>query len=504
MPRAAAGESRGAQAGVEHARDPHRPALPVPRPVPGDVVAGCRLVRLLGSGAHGAVFLGIPTTAVDDAAPEPVAVKLYHPTTTDETIGREIDALSRIDHPHLERLLDVALDPDGRPCLLLERLTATTLADLVCAREPLDAGEAVTVLAPVAGALDAMHSSGVMHGTLRLRSVLFRESGAPVVRGFGHASLIPPGEAPAHLTRHEGVLLDRRALSSLVATVLESAGVVPGIPSIDEAADDYGTRLADRLFELAEPRPLRLRRDAPGAERALPSRAALRLDPERPGRSQAPAATVSARRRHAAAPATAGAPLERGGAASIAARINAHARVRPRFWATAAGVGVAVVLAAAVVPGGGSPPSPSGQGPSSPAGQASAVPGQASPPDGSPLPPVAEESDPTQVDDPLVALPALLEQRERCVRDASVLCLDLVAQPGSAAMEHDTALIRRIQAGGELPGDEEDITAGTLTLVERLGDSALVDLGAAPHSTTASTLMMRGEAGWRIRDYLGR
>jgi hypothetical protein len=39
-------------------------------------------------------------------------------------------------------------------------------------------------------------------------------------------------------------------------------------------------------------------------------------------------------------------------------------------------------------------------------------------------------------------------------------------------------------------------------LVERLGDSALVGLGNGPETTPASTLVMRGEAGWRIRAYL--
>jgi len=37
-------------------------------------------------------------------------------------------------------------------------------------------------------------------------------------------------------------------------------------------------------------------------------------------------------------------------------------------------------------------------------------------------------------------------------------------------------------------------------LVQRLGDSALVFLG--PGTEPASLLLVKGEAGWRIRDYL--
>ena len=117
-------------------------------------------------------------------------------------------------------------------------------------------------------------------------------------------------------------------------------------------------------------------------------------------------------------------------------------------------------------------------------------------------------ADPVLSDDPVAALGALLAERERCIRDLSVLCLDGVLQKGSAAMERDAAIIRSIQKGGEVP-PEAAIAAGGLTLVERLGDSALVSLnapGASPpgaaQRTPASTLVMRGEAGWRIRDYL--
>ena len=108
---------------------------------------------------------------------------------------------------------------------------------------------------------------------------------------------------------------------------------------------------------------------------------------------------------------------------------------------------------------------------------------------------------PLDGDDPVAALAVLLEQRERCVRDLSVLCLDGVLQAGSAAMARDAALIGEVQSGGEI-GAHAVITAVEATLVERLGDSALVSLGDVPKSQPASTLLMKGEAGWRIRGYL--
>jgi hypothetical protein len=100
----------------------------------------------------------------------------------------------------------------------------------------------------------------------------------------------------------------------------------------------------------------------------------------------------------------------------------------------------------------------------------------------------------------------LLAAREQCVRDLSVLCLDAVDQVGSAALNADTQLIDAISNGTEQAMDAT-FAAPDIALVERLGDSAIVSLGLvngadAPKTQPASLLLMKGEAGWRIRGYV--
>ena len=113
-------------------------------------------------------------------------------------------------------------------------------------------------------------------------------------------------------------------------------------------------------------------------------------------------------------------------------------------------------------------------------------------------------------DDPVAAAALLLAAREGCLRDLSLLCLEDVDQSGSAALEADRALVRDAIAGGELPASALALPgSGEPRLVERLGASAIVELpgeeGAAAESgetRPASLLLVQGEAGWRIRDYL--
>ena len=153
------------------------------------------------------------------------------------------------------------------------------------------------------------------------------------------------------------------------------------------------------------------------------------------------------------------------------------------MWVAAGAVGIALVAALLIVPQQGS--------------------GATASPSASPTTPAVLPVDagPVTGDDPVDALRALLEVRESCIRDLSVLCLDGVDQLGSAAMDVDQELVRSLQQGAELPQGFH-IDAEAVVIAERLGDSAIVDLG--PDSEPASILLMKGEAGWRIRDYVER
>jgi hypothetical protein len=156
--------------------------------------------------------------------------------------------------------------------------------------------------------------------------------------------------------------------------------------------------------------------------------------------------------------------------------------VRRRYWFAAAAVLGALLTALALLPSGGHPARPL------------AVVRTAGPR------PVPVQTAPVLPDDPVAALTVLLTARDGCFRDLSVLCLATVDDSSSGAFSSDTAAIQRVQQGGQT-------TTGSthggrpLTLVERLGDTALVRIG--DDSEPASVLMIRTEAGWRIRDFLG-
>jgi len=188
----------------------------------------------------------------------------------------------------------------------------------------------------------------------------------------------------------------------------------------------------------------------------------------------------------------------------LRARIGAALRVRRRPVLVAVLVGLsAVVLALTLLPPGGlssrgqEDPIPGATAMASPpATAASGAPTAAGKPAASDDTTNGESAERTG-DDPVLALPALLQARADCLAQASVICLDAVNQSGSAAMAADSYAVRMRQEGGA-PTIEPDYTALTASLVERTGDVALLELTG--NSKPASVLVVKGEAGWLLRE----
>lgn len=416
-------------------------------------LGGYRLLRMIGVGPRAEVFLAHPQRA--DAEMVPVVIKVYGTAVTDESVVAEIEALSRAAGDHVMRVLDVTSTVDGAPALVLARHAAATLARIQGDRS-LAPGEAVTVLAPLATALARMHAAGVAHGGIGPGAVLFDATGSPTLACFGRATLFAPGLPVAGLENEQAVLADVLAFGSLAATILEAAGAtaLAGEARTNAAPGAWLSGFADEIFDLAAPLPVDLR---PPQEPVL-----------------LPARVIAA---HPVVFPDAPVPTPRWRELLDGAR-QSLARVRRPVW-IAAGVAFAgLVFALVAIP----------QGSTTATVQPSASPT-----------PAPIERGPVAGDDPVAATLVLFATREACIRDLSAECLDDVDEAGSGAWDADRALVGAILDGVQT-GSVPDVDPATVELMQRLGDSALVSLG--PDSEPASVLLVKGEAGWRIRDYL--
>jgi hypothetical protein len=455
--------------------------------------------------------------AHEAGAADPVVLKVAR--ADDAAAVREAEALDRGAGEHVVPVLDACAD-DDRLVLVLPRLPGPDLARVLADRSELEGGEAVTILAPVAGAVARLHAAGVANGALGTGSVLFDAEGAPVLVGFGAAAVFEAGLPEVELERVPEVAADRAALRSIATGVLGRVGGVRRatarrlLERVAAAPDaEVANLVATDVFDVAAALPVRFADPppTPGAPGALGGVAASggvggRLVPVSPPVPDAGPDAASSGTRWARL----GALLDRSPAAELRSaalqRWAALSARRRRLTLGLGAAGLALLVALVAIPGAPAPGTAAGAARAAASHKASshdaashdAARGARSPTPASSAGPTSDDA--VRGDDPVAAAAALLRTRARCRRELSVLCLDDVDQEGSSAAAADREAIRAAQAGGELPPDPLGATgAGSVPprLTERLGGSALIEVAGG-----GSLLLVRGAAGWRIRDIL--
>lgn len=151
-----------------------------------------RLVQPLGRGGMGVVW-----AAVDERLGRDVAVKEVIPPTgltaeqadlTRSRSLREARAAARITSDSAVKVYDVVED-DGRPWIVMERLDARPLSEIIQAGEPLGPERVADIAGRLLDALIAAHSKGVLHRDVKPSNVMVVRDGRVVLTDFGIAAL---------------------------------------------------------------------------------------------------------------------------------------------------------------------------------------------------------------------------------------------------------------------------------------------------------------------------
>jgi eukaryotic-like serine/threonine-protein kinase len=159
-----------------------------------------RLVRLLGRGGTGSVYLG---ERDDGLFEQQVAVKVLRRglDTTDvlRRFAAERRILGALQHPHIARLLDGGATLDGRPYMVMERVEGLPITEHCEARQ-LTVRQRLELFARVARAVGHAHRSLVIHRDIKPTNILVTIGGEPKLLDFGIAKLLGP-DSGDELTR---------------------------------------------------------------------------------------------------------------------------------------------------------------------------------------------------------------------------------------------------------------------------------------------------------------
>ncbi len=167
---------------------------PEPKDMEADLrgrrIGAYRLVRLLGRGGMGAVYLA---ERADGQFEKRVAVKLLPLGMDSEQTRRrfltERQVLAGLEHPNIARLLDGGIAEDGTPYFVMEWVEGRPI-DRHCDEERLRFRERLELFLEVCRAVQYAHQNLVVHRDLKPSNVLVRPEGRVKLLDFGIAKLL--------------------------------------------------------------------------------------------------------------------------------------------------------------------------------------------------------------------------------------------------------------------------------------------------------------------------
>jgi serine/threonine protein kinase len=169
----------------------------------GQLVGSYRVVREIGRGGMGAVYLA---ERADAQYQKRVAIKLVKRGMDTEAVLRhfrnERQILATFDHPNIARLLDGGTAGSGLPYFVMEYVEGLPI-DAYCETHALPLNERLELFREVCAAVTYAHRHAVIHRDIKPSNILVTKDGAPKLLDFGIAKILQPGgaiEASATIT----------------------------------------------------------------------------------------------------------------------------------------------------------------------------------------------------------------------------------------------------------------------------------------------------------------
>ena len=144
------------------------------------------LGQLIGQGGMGHVYKGH-----DLQTNQPVAIKVLKPVLTNasnllERFAREGEALSRLNHPNIVKILGT-INEKGHHYIVMEFVSGGSLRDLIDKVGSLPIDRVLSISLELADALTRAHHLKIIHRDLKPGNVLLAEDGTPRLTDFGIA-----------------------------------------------------------------------------------------------------------------------------------------------------------------------------------------------------------------------------------------------------------------------------------------------------------------------------
>ncbi len=175
--------------------------------VAGDIVAHCRIVKKLGNGAMGAVYLAMHTTLDIPVVMKVLLGRFLKKPEFKARFYREARTAAKLDHPNVVRVLDCG-EEKGLLYLVMEYVDGGSAKDLLAREGKLSSEMVVGIAKCVCRALIAAARIEIIHRDIKPDNIMRTTDGSFKLSDLGLAKTISRGARDAALT------LDRTPLGT--------------------------------------------------------------------------------------------------------------------------------------------------------------------------------------------------------------------------------------------------------------------------------------------------
>jgi len=151
-----------------------------------EVFGHCRLVRKIGEGGMGVVWLARHENLQKDVAVKVLPQGFASEPEAVQRFLREAQSAARLEHPNVVQVLDAG-SAGGTHFIVMQFVDGTDLQKILKKKGKLDVADALAITKRVALALGAAHKMGIVHRDIKPANILLTKQGRVMVADFGLA-----------------------------------------------------------------------------------------------------------------------------------------------------------------------------------------------------------------------------------------------------------------------------------------------------------------------------
>ena len=203
--------------------DEHTTLLEQFAEVPGGQIGHYKLLRVLGEGGMGIVYLAEQHQPIR----REVALKVIKPGMDSKRVlarfEAEQQALALMEHPHVARVYDAGLAPSGRPYFVMEYVKGIPIIEH-CDKYRLTIEQRLQLFLHVCEGIQHAHQKGIIHRDLKPSNILVviqDQEVIPKVIDFGVARAISQPLTERTLYTEQGQMVEFQQILFLVEEISE-------------------------------------------------------------------------------------------------------------------------------------------------------------------------------------------------------------------------------------------------------------------------------------------